>query len=120
MYQLSLLARVHCLGQFFWEEGTETGIWQVGEGVHEGLWGSGQGRGSGVCVHVGIQEASWRRWAHGNSSKGRGKILRQGADGAWAGQQAGGVVPGVAHSLPVTTTNVPGPQTSSFVMAWQA
>lgn len=74
MYQLSLLARVHCLGQFFWEEGTETGIWQVGEGVHEGLWGSGQGRGSGVCVHVGIQEASWRRWAHGNSSKGRGKI----------------------------------------------
>lgn len=48
MYQLSLLARVHCLGQFFWEEGTETGIWQVRESTRaSGVQGKG---GALECV----------------------------------------------------------------------
>ena len=48
MYLLSLLARVLCLGQFFWEEGTERGIWQVRESTRaSGVQGKG---GALECV----------------------------------------------------------------------
>lgn len=54
MYQPRLLACVHCLGQLVWEEGTETGIWQVRESLgtsavqgRVGLWSVYGGWGGG-------------------------------------------------------------------------
>lgn len=119
MYQLSLPACVHCLGQFVWEEGTERGTWQVGDSMRafgvqgrEGTWSGGQSRrlaGGGRLELEGTTQAS----IEGRSpDSGRQRP-------AWPACRWNG--PGVARSLPVTTTEVPGPWISMMfsMMAWQ-